>query len=146
MTPNQISLVKSTWAQLAPTRYEVGDRFYLRLFKIEPALRPLFRGDMAEQSRRLVVMLDIGVCGLDNLFVLLPILKALGSRHARYGVDVEHYGTVGAALLWALREGLKGDFTPEAEAAWTAFYGLIADTMQSGDSGGAPVAAVPEAA
>jgi nitric oxide dioxygenase len=39
------------------------------------------------------------------------------------------YGTVGAALLWTLGEGLGPDFTPETKEAWTAAYTLLAGVM-----------------
>ena len=42
-----------------------------------------------------------------------------------------HYGTVGAALLATLQEGLGPAFTPEVAAAWTAAYTLLAETMQA---------------
>ena len=132
MSPEQVACVKRTWADLEPNRTDVGARFYLRLFRLDPSLRPLFTGDLSEQSQRLVVMLGIAVKGLDELSVLQPILQALGERHARYGVDADHYGTVGAALLWAVGAGLGEDFDAEAEAAWAAFYALIAEGMQSG--------------
>ncbi len=131
MSPEQVACVKRSWARLQPRRLIVGERFYRRLFKLDPAVRALFHRDMADQTRRLGVMLDIAVCGLDEPAVLTPIVQALGARHAHYGVDAAHYGTVGAALLWALGEGLTTDFTPEVEAAWTAFYAFIADLMQS---------------
>jgi hypothetical protein len=54
----------------------------------------------------------------------------LGRRHAAYGVKDEHYGTVGAALLWTLGEGLGADFTPEVKDAWTSVYGTLATTMR----------------
>lgn len=131
ISPAQVAEVKRSWAMLAHDRYGVGERFYRRLFKLDPGLRPLFQGDLTEQGKRLSVMLDIAVCGLDNLAVLTPILSALGARHAKYGVNAEHYGTVGSALLWAVGSGLPQGFDAEAEAAWTAFYALVADTMQS---------------
>lgn len=131
MSPDQIEGVKQSWAKLQVRRLIVGERFYQRLFRLDPGLRRLFHRDMADQTRRLVVMLDIAVCGLDEPTVLIPIVQALGARHANYGVDAAHYGTVGAALLWALGEALTTDFTPEVEDAWTAFYGFVADHMQT---------------
>lgn len=131
MSPEQIDLVKRSWSKLQARRLIVGERFYRRLFKLDPGLRSLFHRDMSDQTRRLVVMLDIAVCGLDEPSVLVPIVQSMGQRHAEYGVDAAHHGTVGAALLWALGEGLTTDFTPEVEAAWTAFYGFIAEHMQA---------------
>ena len=42
----------------------------------------------------------------------------------------EHYGTVAAALVWTLEQGLGADFTPEVKDAWVAVYGVLATTMK----------------
>src|SRR5215471_12181869 len=97
----------------------------------DPALRPLFKGDMTEQSRTLMRMIAVAVNGLDRLDTIAPALKALGVRHAGYGVRDGHYATVGDALLWTLERGLGESFTPDVAEAWGAAYGLLAQTMQS---------------
>jgi len=85
---------------------------------------------MREQRRKLMTMLAMVVKGLERLDTLIPAVRALGERHAGYGVQDEHYATVGAALLWTLGQGLGDSFTPEVEAAWTVAYTVLADTMQ----------------
>ena len=39
---------------------------------------------------------------------------------------------VGAALLNTLDKGLGEKFTSEVREAWTAVYGIVADTMKAG--------------
>ncbi|MCA9969198.1 MAG: hypothetical protein KC425_03230 [Anaerolineales bacterium] len=75
--------------------------------------------------------LSFAVAGLHKPDRIVPAVRQLGSRHVGYGVQPHHYQTVGAALLWTLAQGLGSQFTPEVEAAWTAAYTLLADTMQS---------------
>ena len=77
-----------------------------------------------------MAMLSYTVNGLNRLDVLLPAVRALGRRHATYGVRPEHYFTVGAALLWTLEQGLGAAFTPAVREAWVAAYGVLADTMR----------------
>ena len=67
MNPEQVKLVKSSFGSLVPTADEAGRLFYERLFALDPALRPLFKGDMAEQSRSLMRMIAVAVNGLDRL-------------------------------------------------------------------------------
>jgi hemoglobin-like flavoprotein len=131
MTPEQIHLVQATFAEIAPLGEVVGDIFYGHLFALDPSLRSLFHSDMRVQGRKLMTMLQVVVHSLDRPNALLPAARALGKRHANYAVTAEHYATVGAALLWTLRQGLGGDFTPETEAAWTAAYTMLADVMQA---------------
>jgi len=123
--------VRETFALVRPIAQQAGDLFYTRLFELDPTLRPLFKGDLAEQSRKLMQMIATAVDGLDNLDSIVPAVRALGIRHAGYGVLDRHYDTVAAALLWTLAQGLGTAFTPEAQAAWTAAYGILAGTMKS---------------
>lgn len=130
MTPQQIDLVQASWKQVAPVAETAAQMFYGRLFFLDPSLRPLFLGDMREQGQKVMAMISYTVNGLTRLQVLLPAIRALGRRHATYGVRPEHYYTVGAALLWTLEQGLGGAFTPEVREAWVAAYSALAKTMR----------------
>ena len=51
MTPEQIDLVQSSWAKVAPIADQAADIFYDRLFEIAPEARPLFAEDMTKQKK-----------------------------------------------------------------------------------------------
>lgn len=129
MTPDQIALVKATWAQVLPIQETAAGLFYGRLFELAPQTRPLFRGDMAEQGRKLMAMINVAVSNLDRLGDILPAIQDMGRRHAGYGVQEAHYDQVGEALLWTLAQGLGEHFTPAAREAWAAAYGALASAM-----------------
>ena len=129
MSPRQTALVQDTFAKIAPISETAAAPFYGRLFELDPALRPLFKGDMAEQGRKLMQMIQTAVAGLRQPERIVPAVEALGRRHAAYGVTEAHYSTVAAALLWTLEQGLGDGFTPEVEAAWTDCYGFLAGRM-----------------
>lgn len=131
MNATQIELVQTTFAQVEPIAVVAADLFYTRLFELDPTLKPLFRGDMAEQGKKLMTMLGVAVNNLTKPDVVLPALKLLGQRHAGYGVTEAHYETVGAALLWTLEKGLGDAFTTEVREAWTTIYTLVAETMKT---------------
>ena len=57
MDQESIRLVQQTWKQVDPIRDQAAALFYGRLFELDPSLRPLFKGDMAEQGRKLMNML-----------------------------------------------------------------------------------------
>ncbi len=130
MTTTQKQLVQGTFSQVAPIADTAARLFYDRLFELDPSLRPLFRGDMEEQGRKLMQMIGAAVSGLDDLDALVPVVQDLGRRHAGYGVLDSHYDTVGEALLWTLGQGLGDEFTPEVEAAWAQTYTVLADVMK----------------
>jgi hemoglobin-like flavoprotein len=130
MTPRQIALVQASWKDVLAVADTAAQLFYLRLFALDPSLQPMFKAEMREQGRKLIAMISVAVNGLERIETLVPVIEALGRRHAGYGVKDEHYATVAAALLWTLEQGLGGRFTPEAREAWTGAYGLLASTMQ----------------
>ncbi len=130
MSPQQIALVQKSFAKVKPIADTAARLFYQRLFEIDPSAIPLFRGDMQQQGRRLMQMIEIAVHGLDRLDDIVAAVQALGRRHAGYGVVPAQYASVGAALLWTLGQGLGEDFTPEVEQAWSETYGLLAGVMQ----------------
>ena len=104
MDDRQKELVRASFAKVAPQRDEAARLFYGRLFEIAPELRSLFKGDMAEQGRKLMTILATAVANLDRLETVVPTVRALGERHAGYGVKDEDYGTVAAALLWTFEQ------------------------------------------
>jgi methyl-accepting chemotaxis protein len=114
---------------VVPIAPQAAALFYQNLFTADPALQPLFRGDMVEQGRKLTQMLGAAVAKLDDLETLAPVLQELAKRHVGYGAQAEHYATVGAALLTTLEQGLGEDFTPPVRKAWAEVYGLVAEVM-----------------
>ena len=140
MTPDQITLVQTSFARVLPIADTAATLFYHRLFELAPEVRPLFSEDMREQRRNLMQMLNVTVNGLNNLDRLVPMVEALGQRHVNYGVQEAHYQVVGAALLWTLAQGLGEHFTPDVADAWTSAYTLLAGTMQAGAHQAADVA------
>lgn len=129
MTPERIKLVQDSWSKVEPIAAQAAENFYKTLFEKDPAVKSLFSGDMAAQGKKLMGMIGSAVGLLSDLNKLVPVVQALGRRHADYGVEPSHYDTVGEALLETLEAGLKDEFTSEAKAAWTEVYGILATTM-----------------
>ena len=130
MTPKEIALVQTSWRQVQPIADQAAALFYSRLFTLEPSVKRLFKGDMQEQGRKLMQMISVAVNSLARLEGILPAVRALGRRHAGYGVEPRHYSVVGSALIWTLEQGLGQAFTKETEDAWRTAYGVLATTMQ----------------
>lgn len=131
MTPSSIYLVQRSWQQVLPLRKQAGRLFYDNLFAADPSLQALFKGDLAEQGRKLMDMIDAVVGRLDRPESLLPQVQALGRRHVDYGVTEAHYAVVGAALLKTLADGLGETFTEPVRTAWTQAYAMLAHAMQA---------------
>ena len=129
MNPEQVALVQSSFSKVAPIARDAASLFYGRLFEIAPEVRPMFKGDMEEQGRKLISTLALVVAGLDRLETVLPAARALAIKHVGYGVKAEQYPLVGAALLWTLEKGLGAEFTAETKEAWAEAYGALSGEM-----------------
>ena len=130
LTNEQKEIVQATFAQI-PDADQLAAKFYTRLFEIDPSTKPLFRGDMADQRKKLVQALAIVVHGLGDLSGIVPAIQELGKRHVAYGVTPDHWNSVGTALLMTLDEVFAEAFTEEVRISWALAYGLIAQTAMS---------------
>jgi hemoglobin-like flavoprotein len=130
VTPEDIACVQSTWAKLIPQAEEAATLFYDRLFEKHPDVKPLFKGDMDEQGRRIMGMIHSTVMRLDDLDPLRPMLRESGVRHMAYGVGSADYDKMADALYWTLEQVLGDEFTPEVRLAWIAVFNELAGVMQ----------------
>ena len=135
MTPEQILLVRLTFAQVMTNEMEAGRLFYDRLFTIAPDTRAMFKPDIKSQAGKLMNSLAITISNLRNPGGLEHILEGLGRRHAKYGVRDRHYDQVREALLWMLEKRLGDAFTVEAKTAWSILYLEVVDAMKKGAAG-----------
>src|SRR5580704_7914836 len=84
--PDPIFLVQSSFATIAERAQDFGQRFYANLFEAHPEFRPLFRDDMAAQTKMFMYILSSAVRGLNRMQELVGGLRTLGKRHSDYGV------------------------------------------------------------
>ena len=134
--------VQASWRLVEKDIEGHGVKFFMRIFEIAPPALQLFSFkdvEELEKSPQLKkhasnVMRTVGqaVAGLSDVESLVPVLQQLGARHAKYGVQPEHFGIVGQALLWTLEQGLvgAGAWTPEVKDAWTKTYATVQSAME----------------
>lgn len=137
MSPDQIHLLRKSFARVEPQAQIAALSFFRRLFELAPEVRPLFKSGIEEQSTKFVEMLVLAVNLTDRPGSLETELRELGARHLEYGTKDAHYDLVGRALLDMLSDVLGSDFTPATRAAWTEFYAFMADCMKKGASAAA---------
>jgi hemoglobin-like flavoprotein len=131
VTEAQKEIIRDTFSRLKGNTDAFAATFYNRLFELDPSLRRLFKANIDEQGKKLMQILGVAVSSLNDLSAIVPAVQALGTRHIKYGVQQEHYATVGIALVWTLEQYLKTDFTLEVQDAWIAVYTLLADVAIS---------------
>lgn len=121
----KIELLEASFAAVAPRADELADKFYGRLFREHPQVRPLFKAPQAEQKKKLVASLAMIVQSLRNPDALRAYAEQLGVRHLDYNVAREHYPIVGQNLLATLADVAGDAWNDELEAAWAEAYGAI---------------------
>mmetsp|Transcript_40508 Transcript_40508/g.82789 ORF Transcript_40508/g.82789 Transcript_40508/m.82789 type:complete len:226 (+) Transcript_40508:13-690(+) len=117
--------------------------FYKTMLEQGPAIRQLFvnrneYGFLPEDSEQglkrhsidVMVMIGHAVAGLNDLESIAKELKELAERHAKYGVELEHFPIMGNALLLTLEKELGDKWTPEVKDAWVRAYDTCRELME----------------
>jgi len=131
MTPRQQELVRTSFAMVQSQQDRVTELLYQELFRLEPNSKLLFRGDIDDQRKKLMRMLQIAVENIGDRTQLQPMLYNLGMIHQSYGVEEHHFVSFGKSLIFALKTILKETFTAEVEESWKAAYQYFAVTMRN---------------
>jgi hemoglobin-like flavoprotein len=135
LTPRQRLLIKQSFESIQEYSNSLTKLFYGRLFELQPKLRPMFKTNLEDQSRKLLDMLVVIVDALDDFDALRPRLAELGRKHVTYGVVPEHYQIVRTALVWAVGQALELEFDSDTKAAWNQMLGAVAAAMLEGATG-----------
>lgn len=141
MTPDRIRFLQRSLALIEPMITEVGQSFYMKLFKIAPQLRLLFDFDVERRQEKLQHTFDeflklqihshltLPVTDAVNSEVSIPGLHALAESHKRYGARPEHFAAMKDALFWSFRLHLGESFDEETAGVWSEAYDMIAGSM-----------------
>lgn len=138
MTPEQIALVQSSFAELSPHISDLSIRFYEHLFEAAPSVRTMFSNELERQESLFVLELAEIVKSVSRFDAFVARTRDLGVRHATYGVTYEHYETFGRVLVRALSDVLGPMFTVEVNDAWLLAFRLMAETMMQGAADATP--------
>jgi len=129
MTPEQLALVRSSYADLGPGPTAMAEEFYRRLFTIDPSTRALFSYGPEVMAVKFIAELDAIVDAISRFDDFRARVADLGARHAGYGVQTRHYEAVGEALIGALAAHLADAWDARLETAWRRAYNLVAEVM-----------------
>eukprot|EP00755_Sulcionema_specki_P035206 Sspe_Gene.21486::Locus_8074_Transcript_1_1_Confidence_1.000_Length_3770::g.21486::m.21486 len=129
LTMQQMDIIRASWAKI-PDVNNLASTLYKCLFAIDRSLRRLFsRVDLLRQGERLMGVLRDVVDSLNDLSRVTPSLQQLAERHVNYGVEIDHYDTLGKALLDALQEDLAKSFGEKELRAWSVLFAIIKKIM-----------------
>jgi nitric oxide dioxygenase len=131
MTPQELELVRSSYAKLGDAAPAMAVDFYHRLFAADPSAEALFTAGPDVMSTKFADELDAIVEAISAFDTFAPRVSDLAARHVGYGVQTRHYQAVGDALLGALAAHLAPDWDAALEAAWRRAYNLVAEVMMA---------------
>jgi hemoglobin-like flavoprotein len=131
VTPEQLDLVRSSYAALGDSGPAMARDFYRRLFAADPTVEALFDHDPDVMATKFSDELAAIVEAIVSFDTFATRVRDLASRHTAYGVQTRHYRLVGDALIAALATQLAPDWTPALESAWRHAYNLVAEVMMS---------------
>lgn len=123
--------VQATLDLILKNEDEFAERFYARVFSMAPQVRELFKKNLLDQGRMLTHMLGGIVYSLSRPDYLVLGLKSLGRQHQSYGVEIEHYPVVRAALLETIEEQLGELSSPKIMQSWEIALDLVIQSMKS---------------
>ena len=128
LSPQTITLVKST----APVLEEQGEiltkHFYKRMFSHNPEIIPLFNPAnqfAGSQQRALAAAICAYAANIDNLEVLGSAIELIAQKHVSLRIKPEHYPIVGENLLASIGEILGEAATDDIINAWAEAYEFL---------------------
>jgi nitric oxide dioxygenase len=120
MTPRQIELVRSSYAQVSILANQPAAIFLDHLFAADPAVRSEFLDSHWLEGERLMRMLSSTVFLLDRPAELQSALELLGARLLDDRTARRRCRAFSSALILTLEGCLQSTFTPELREAWLA--------------------------
>ena len=131
LTPQTITIIKSTAPALQKHGVEITTRMYERLF-VDPEIKALFdeaAQKSGEQPKRLAAAILAFANNVDRLDVIQGAVDNICSRHVATHVKAEHYPAVANALLPAIKDVLGDAATDDVLQAWGQAYWYLANVM-----------------
>lgn len=116
----QAKLVSASFARVFLRKGELVSRFYYHLFSERPEVEGLFQNDFGAQKELFSAMLVMVVKRLTQPGEFEYLAKRLQRQHGSLDLSRGQWKSVSNSLIFALREVLQGDLSPEEDAAWSA--------------------------
>ena len=129
----QTDILNESIEQIGENADFLVERFYERLFSLEPRLEDLFQGvNFPEQRRKIIQTLLVLIRWGNDPTNLTRFLQNLGDRHSTYELTLRDYEAFTEAFMQSLEEILGEHWTSQYEEAWGDAIEVIVSLMQAG--------------
>jgi len=129
LTAEQKRLIRVSFLRIEPALDLVAQLFFLKLFRLDPALRKKLAGPIDVQARKFAAGAKLAMISLGHEDGLAPTLKLLGARHRQLGIRARHYRTMSRALVWTLERSLDKSFDRDTKDAWNTLLSDFTKVM-----------------
>ena len=102
LSQKTIDIVKSTVPVLEEYGTTITKTFYKNMFTAHPELLNIFNQTNQEKGRQQTALANTVLAAakyIDNLEVIVPVVKQIAQKHRSLAVKPEHYPIVGEHLL-----------------------------------------------
>lgn len=134
MTPEQITLVRTSLASLGSSRENLASEFYRQAYAVDPSLGDLFVDGQEAREAVFAQQLSELVDAMANFEDFVEQARYLGALHAEYGARMSHYRVGRAAFMSALEALLGERFDAPTREAWNLACNLVTECMVAGAS------------
>jgi len=122
-------IVREHIEQLEDSMPTLCSRFFTHLFRLDATQMQVFDGSAVFLNRKFSSMMAT-FRNARRLEDMESAITALSCRHITYGMRSAHLPAFKQALMLALEEHLKDNFTPALSAAWDSVYDDVIAIMQ----------------
>jgi nitric oxide dioxygenase len=132
LSEKTIEIIKSTVPVLEQYGEQITKHFYKTMLSNHTELLNIFNHANQKQGRQqkaLAAGVYAAAKHIDQLEMILPVVKQIAHKHRSIGIKPEHYPIVGKYLLMAIKDVLGDAATDEIIEAWREAYGVIADVF-----------------
>lgn len=141
LSEEEIDILRDSLIYLQDRKEFATSIFYENLFDVAPNLRPMFGEELTEQSNKALFAFGAIVAQIHDLDICRDLTRELAIRHVAYGVQPEHYASVGAAVIRTVEMVMGDAMTDDIATSWQKAYDAVAAAMIETAYG--PDAAVP---
>ena len=134
LTAEQKRLIRESFVRLEPAIDLVGQLFYLKLYRLDPAFRDRFGGDPEILGRKFMAGVKLTIVSLRHEDCLTPVIKLLGLRQRQLGMKVRDYRTMAKAWMWTLERSLEQSLTRQAKDAWSVLLAQVTRVLSGSDA------------
>ncbi len=129
LTAREQDQLRQSFERLQSEFDQFSTDFYERLFRRAPALRAMFREDLAGQGMKFMTTLREVIFHAQDTEGEGDRLEELGRGHASLGVTADHFAPMEEALIETLRDTLGDECSDDLEAVWRKAYEEMSAAM-----------------